>query len=310
MTCDPSEVMDANAKLANAPHVQPWMVRAVMQSLPWIGDEQLIHKIIEECKGDIDASVSKLLDAEERSSTSSGHGSSSVEREEDSDDEDIFTGPKKRQDRRLSRAKRQIAQEKEERSTQDLSYRPKVDHLPVSIGHPSSSKATQAKVITLDENCSGTDEDEWRTVSSSKSSESPSAASSSTSATDSSNNASKSQTVGVRLKLTQPKRHATPSNNQPNRPNVSTQPSIGRGNTGKGLTGQQGQQGQPQQKRMTSRDKRDKQKADQKAAAKSRKQGIAADRSFNGPSTVKPLKVKQDKENAPMIEAHINVLYI
>lgn len=307
MTCDPSEGMDANAKLANAPHVQPWMVRVVMQSLPWIGDEQLIHKIIEECKGDIDASVSKLLDAEERSSTSSGHGSSSVEREEDSDDEDIFTGPKKRQDRRLSRAKRQIAQDKEERSTQDLSYRPKVDHLPVSIGHPSSSKATQAKVITLDENCSGTDEDEWRTASSSKSSESPSAASSSTSATDSSNNASKPQTVGVRLKLTQPKRHATPSNNQANRPNVSTQPSIGRGNTGKGLTGHVGQ---PQQKRLTSRDKRDKQKADQKAAAKSRKQVIAADRSFNGPSTVKPLKVKQDKENTPIIEAHINVLYI
>lgn len=297
--------MDANAKLANAPHVQPWMVRVVMQSLPWIGDERLIHKIIEECKGDIDASVSKLLDAEERSSTSSGHGSSSVEREEDSEDEDIFTGPKKRQDRRLSRAKRQIAQDKEERSTQDLSYRPKVDHLPVSIGHPSSSKATQAKAITLDDDCSGTDEDEWRTGTSSKSSESPSAASSSTSATDSSNNASKPQTAGVRLKLTQPKRDATPSNNQANRPIISTQPSVGRGNTGKGLT-----EGQSQQKRLTSRDKRDKQKADQKAAAKSRKQGIAADRSFNGPGTIKPLKVKQDKENAPMIEAHINVLYI
>lgn len=305
--------MDANAKLANAPYVQPWMVRVVMQSLPWIGDEQLIQKIIEECKGDIDAAVSKLLDAEERSSTSSGHGSSSVEREEDSEDEDIFTGPKKRQDRRLSRAKRQIAQDKEERSTQDLSYRPKVDNLPVGIGHSSSSNATQPKVITLDDDCSGTDEDEWCTGSSSKSSDSPSAASSSTSATDSSNNSSKPQTVGVRLKLTQPKRHATPSNNQANYANISIQPiqpPIGRGNTGKVLTGQQGQAGQQQQKRLTSRDKRDKQKADQKAAAKARKQGTAADRSFTGPNTVKPLKVKQDKENAPMIEAHINVLYI
>lgn len=306
MTCDPSEVTDADTKLANAPYVQPWMVRVVMQSLPWIGDEHLINKIIEECKGNIDAAVSKLLDAEERSSTSSGHGSSSVERDEDSDDEDIFSGPKKRQDRRLSRAKRQIAQDKEERSTQDLSYRPKVDHLPVSIGHPSSSKTTQAKAITLGVDCSGTDDDEWRPGSFSKSSESPSAASSATSATDSSST-SKPQAVGVRLKLTQPKRYATPQNNQANRPNVSTQPSIGRGNTGKGLPSQQGQ---PQQKRLTSRDKRDKQKADQKAAAKSRKQGIAAERSFNGPNTMKPCKVNQDKENAPMIEAHINVLYI
>lgn len=306
MTCDPSEVTDADTKLANAPYVQPWMVRVVMQSLPWIGDEQLINKIIEECKGNIDAAVSKLLDAEERSSTSSGHGSSSVEREEDSDDEDIFSGPKKRQDRRLSRAKRQIAQDKEERSTQDLSYRPKVDHLPVSVGHPSSSKATQANIITLGADYSGTDDDEWRTRSSSKSPESQSTASSVTSATDSSNK-SKSQAVGVRLKLTQPKRYATPQNNQADRPNVSTQPSVGRVNTGKGLPSQQGQL---QQKRLTSRDKRDKQKADQKAAAKLRKQGIAVERSFNGPNTVKPLKVKQDKENAPMIEAHINVLYI
>ena len=229
-----------------------------------------------------------------------------MEREEDSDDEDIFSGPKKRQDRRLSRAKRQIAQDKEERSTQDLSYRPKVDHLPVSIGHPSSSKATQANIITLGADYSGTDDDEWRTRSSSKSPESPSTASSVTSATDSSNK-SKPQAVGVRLKLTQPKRYATPQNNQADRPNVSTQPSIGRVNTGKGLPSQQGQL---QQKRLTSRDKRDKQKADQKAAAKLRKQGIAVERSFNGPNAVKPLKVKQDKENAPMIEAHINVLYI
>lgn len=306
MTCNPSEVTDADTKLATTPFVQPWMVRVVMQSLPWIGDEQLINKILEECKGNIDAAVSKLLDAEERSSTSSGHGSSSVDREEDSDDEDIFSGPKKRQDRRLSRAKRQIAQDKEERSAQDLTYRPKVDHLPVSVGHPSSSKATQANVVTLADECSGTDDEEWHPGSFSKSPESPSAASSATSATDSSS-MSKPQAAGVRLKLTQPKRYATPPNNQANRPNSLTQPSIGRGNTGKGLPSQQCQ---PQQKRLTSRDKRDKQKADQKAAAKSRKQVIAAERSFNGPNTVKPLKVKQDKENTPIIEAHINVLYI
>lgn len=306
MTCDPSEVIDANAKLANPPYAQPWMVRVVMQSLPWIGDEQLIHKIIEECKGDIDAAVSKLLDAEERSSTSSGHGSSGVEREEDSDDEDVFTGPKKRQDRRLSRAKRHITQDKEERSAQDLSYRPKIDHLPVSIGHPSSPKATQPKVLTLDEDCSGTEEDEWRTGSSFKSSDSPSTASSSSSATDSSNT-SKPQAVGVRLKLTQPKRYATAPKNQANRTNVSTQPSSGLGNTGTGLPRQYGQ---AQQKRLTSRDKRDKQKADQKAAAKLRKHGIAADRSLTGPNTVKSLTVNQGKENEPLIEAHINVLYI
>ena len=259
--------------------------------------------MIEECKGNVDAAVSRLLDGEDHSSTSSGHGSSSVERDEDSDDEEISTGPKKRQDRRLSRATRTINQDKEERSTQDLSYRLKLDHLPPSIEHSSQAKENAVQTIKLDDD--ETEEEDWRIGSPGKDSESASAASGSTTSASDYSTARKPQSGGVRLKLTQPKRHETTPNGEDGHLDVPGQHFNGQ----KGDTGQQWL-GQPKQRRLTSRDKRDKQKADQKAAAKARKQGIAAERSHNGHNIAKPLMVKQGKANAPIIEAHIKVLYI
>ncbi|MCJ1311976.1 hypothetical protein MMC25_005650 [Agyrium rufum] len=98
-------------KLANAPRVQPWMVETVMNSLPYLKvDREMVRRTIEECKGSVDAAVSKLMDADERgSNTPSTQGSSgSIERDVDSADEDdeLAAGRKKRQDRRLSRATR------------------------------------------------------------------------------------------------------------------------------------------------------------------------------------------------------------
>lgn len=81
------------------------MIDLVSSSLPFLADKPTIKRILQEYKGNIDAAVSKLLDAEENGSTSSQQESSSVEREHDTDD-DMHDGPNKKQDRRLSRAAR------------------------------------------------------------------------------------------------------------------------------------------------------------------------------------------------------------
>jgi hypothetical protein len=96
------------------------MVNVVISSLPYLADREKIKKTLEECKGSIDTAVSILLDAEERASVSSQPGSSSTERDPDSDDE--YIGPKKKQDRRMSRAtkalKEKAEQQKRDAATQ------------------------------------------------------------------------------------------------------------------------------------------------------------------------------------------------
>lgn len=89
--------------------IQKWMIRSVITSLPHLTvDEATIRKTLEEHGGNVDRVVSKFLDLEYPSSppspgSYSQSGSSSIERDPDSDDEEI-RGPNKRQNRRMSRA--------------------------------------------------------------------------------------------------------------------------------------------------------------------------------------------------------------
>jgi len=99
-------------KLAHTPRVLPWQIDVVSQSLPFLADKPTIKRMLEECKGNIDSAVSRLLEAEDGGSTSSAQESSSVEREADSDDE-AYTGPNKKQDRRISRATRSKANDQD-----------------------------------------------------------------------------------------------------------------------------------------------------------------------------------------------------
>jgi len=75
------------------------MVDVVSSSLPYLADKPTIKRTLEECKGDINAAVDKLLGAEDSGSQSSAHESSSVEREPDSDEE-YQRGPSKKQIRK------------------------------------------------------------------------------------------------------------------------------------------------------------------------------------------------------------------
>jgi OTU domain-containing protein 3 len=99
----PEEEVKQKQKLDATPYVQPWQIDVVSNCLPFLADKPTIKRALEAAKGNIDAAVSTLMDAEENGSGSSAQESSSVERDQDSDD-DTNAGPNKKQDRRLSRA--------------------------------------------------------------------------------------------------------------------------------------------------------------------------------------------------------------
>lgn len=101
----PEEEQRQREKLAQAPHVLPWMIDVVASSIPYIADKPTIKRAIEAAKGNINNAVDALLEAEHDNSSSSQHENSSVERDHDSDD-DMHDGPNKKQDRRMSRASR------------------------------------------------------------------------------------------------------------------------------------------------------------------------------------------------------------
>lgn len=88
-------------KLAETPFVLPWQVDVVSKSLPYLADKPTIKRALEAAKGDINAAVDSLLEAESNGS-SSQQESSSVERDHDSDD-DMHDGPNKKQNRRMSK---------------------------------------------------------------------------------------------------------------------------------------------------------------------------------------------------------------
>lgn len=82
------------------------------QSLPFLTDLQVIIRALEDCKGNIDNAVSMLIDADQEGSVSSTQGSSSIERDPDSDD-DIIYGPSKRATHsRQRRAARNLMKER------------------------------------------------------------------------------------------------------------------------------------------------------------------------------------------------------
>ncbi len=118
-TLSPEDDAKNKAAAAKVSYVLPWMINVVVQSLPYLADREMIKKTLEECKGNIDTAVSILLDAEERASVSSQQGSSCTERDPDSEDEESV-GPKKKQDRRMSRATKAFLKEKAEQEKKDL----------------------------------------------------------------------------------------------------------------------------------------------------------------------------------------------
>ena len=102
-------------KLAQTPMVMPWQVDVVSKSLPYLADKPTIKRALEAARGDVNAAVDSLLDAESNGS-SSQQESSSVERDHDSDD-DMHDQPNKKQNRRMSKTSK-VHQAQRARSTE------------------------------------------------------------------------------------------------------------------------------------------------------------------------------------------------
>ena len=168
------------------------MVEEVVRSLPYLADRPAIHKTLQQCKGDINNAVSMLLP---ESSQSSG-GSSSVERDADSDDE-LEQKPKKKQNRRPSRLHPLC----NGNPKHDLTVRTK----DANMVSPDPNQLSAALSKLNDNRTSDpeeTEEENWRNDSTFRDSESTSV---STSASDYSIT-SKAEPGRVRLKLSQPKK--------------------------------------------------------------------------------------------------------
>lgn len=272
------------------------MIKTVTASLPYPVDRATIHKTIEECKGDIDVAITKLLDIEDGGSVSSAQGSDSVEREVESDDE-YNSGPNKKQDRRLSRATRAL-KDKED-NNHDLTFRPK-NHAPVSSTGPSPLRK---KPVVRKSSVDGIGESEDETYTPDPKyvdSDSDSDAGSERAAPK------KSKGGGVRLRLSQPKPEVeqSPASERPRHNGPTNMNGTGRsGRTQPRATS-------PKPKRITAREKRDMKKLAQKAQAKARKQGIAGDKIASSKNGSIAAAIKDGKENSPAIDVGIKTLYI
>ena len=252
----------------------------VQKSLPFPADSGVIHRALLKCNGDVDAVVSELMAANERGDTPSTQSSSSVERDQDSEDEDIFSGPKKKQDRRMSRATRALKQ-KDDQHLQDLTHRPKTaQHPPMpSIKH------------------------EAHTSSPGHSQGSGEGVKDGNGAVDGPSISQPVPTRPVRLTLTQPKPQIFTDDND--HPESSRSRSDSRVRVGKTIQRQSSANPKPKIK-LSASAKKDLKKAAQKAAAKERKkqQDSAAGNAKLGMVYIDP----KDRKSSPT--SGIKTLYI
>lgn len=271
-----------NAELANFTYVKSWMVEEVMQSLPFLTDRAAIEKALQDYKGNVDSAVSSLMP---ESSQSSG-GSSSLERDAESD-EDMEQKPTKKQNRRPS----QHQPPSHGKPKQNLTVRTKEANM--SSPHPMQLSAALTnlkgeKSYDPDE----TEEEDWRHDSTYKDSES---ASVSTSASDCSA-APKAESGPIRLKLSQPKKLAEKPTQHSS--NSSVQSNIGDYDADVEKPQKPRVIAKPR-KRLISRDERDR-LASLKAA---RLAGAH-------PNSALYTATQKQNQNTPVIDMGIKVLHI
>ena len=274
-----------NAELANYTYVKPWMVDEVMRSLPFLTDRAAIEKALQDYKGNVDNAVSSLMP---ESSQSSG-GSSSIERDADSD-QDMEQKPTKKQNRRSSRP-HPLGHGKLQ---QNLTVRTKEagvlspDPLQLSA---ALTNIKREKSYDPDE----TEEEDWRNDSTYKDSE---CASVSTSASDSSS-AAKAESGPIRLKLSQPKKQAE---QPPKHYSHSSNSSI-QSNTGEYDADAE----KPQKPRVIAKPRRRLITRDERDRLASLK---AARLAGAHPNSALYTATQKQNQNAPVIDMGIKVLHI
>lgn len=274
-----------NAELATYTYVKPWMVDEVMRSLPFLTDRAAIEKALQDYKGNVDNAVSSLMP---ESSQSSG-GSSSIERDADSDD-DMEQKPTKKQNRRPSRP-HPLGHGKPK---QNLTVRTKE----ANVLSPTPLQLSAALTNLKEEKSHDpdeTEEEDWRNNSTYKDSE---RASVSTSASDCST-AAKAESAPVRLKLSQPKKQAEQT---PKHSSNSSNSSI-QSNTGEYDADAE----KPQKPRVIAKPRRRLITRDERDRLASLK---AARLTGAHPNSALYTATQKQNQNAPVIDMGIKVLHI
>jgi OTU domain-containing protein 3 len=119
----PAEQVKVDAQIAKGPFIADWMVKAVTTSLPHLTSEDTIRQALKESGGSVDGAVSTLMEdppsAPGTPGSFSQSGSSSIERDLDSDDEEIY-GPNKRQNRtiRATKTSKKVKEAREKREAE------------------------------------------------------------------------------------------------------------------------------------------------------------------------------------------------
>lgn len=275
------------------------MIDIVLKSQSVLEDRAVIQKKLESANGNVNVVVENLIESQQVwTSPGASDGSSSISREQDSDDDD-YTGPKKKQDRRLSRASRAAIKEKEDLRKHELAVRMKDRQLSPTkeSASPPMISVNDVKVHDSDE----TEEEDWRNTSSYKDSESTSV---STTASEYSVG-SKPASGGVRLKLSQPKKDvdklqppAKTAHQPAPKPAEPASAASAMSNEAKAV---------PPRRRLYRRDELDMKKAAQKANAKNRKKNNVT--RAGSPDGMGPLN-SSIKEHTPAVEARIKILCI
>ncbi|KAF4308754.1 Ovarian tumor otubain [Botryosphaeria dothidea] len=286
-------------KLASTPYAQEWQIDVVMKSLPFLTDKATIRKALEECKGSIDNAVSRLLD-EDSGNQSSAQESSSIEREPDSDDDEIY-GPNKSRSRHTGRHEKHdnVTSASRASSTNRNILKPK------SHKQRFGSKLAPHGALQ-DSQASQSSVDSQNTDSFTISNAPSPAAIAIPDSDDDFNQESDSDPITtppspklppsprkgpVRIRLTMPK------------PPPEMEEAAASMHAGKTVQKQTG----PQGRKVSARDKKDMKKQAQKAARRERQQQQAAGKS--GATRTLPIMTKSNP-TSPSLDAGIKVLYV
>ena len=246
------------------------------------------NTVVENYEGSVNFAYSKLRGTESQSSCSSRSGSLSVERDADSEDESL-AAPKKKQDRRLSRAKRTNNKEQVSQCSPDLSVRLKSTRIPFK--RESSSASESRKQFASIKDGDVTEEEDWTNSSPLKDSESASVTTSASEGSDPNNSGSGC----IRLTLSQPKKRDDKPASPPGPVRASDLP-LRKGPSQTSLNSAQQRTTSPR-RRLVTRNERD-----MLRAVTTKRPREAATHSIPN--------IKKGKENTPAIETHIKVLYI
>ena len=291
------------------------MIDIVAKSLPYLTDKITIKRSLEECKGNVNEAVARLLDAEERGSISSAQESSSVEREPDSDDE-ALNGPNKKPDCRFGRTRRVHMRTKNQQRLDMASKLAAHDASQSSFASASSieSRSALRSSVTPPESadispptCPDDDGDNDDDGVENSETEDSDWAPPSQSSTRASTPAT-FRTGPVRIKIHPPKppdkeeKLQSQLRKQEQEEKSSRPEPIKSGRTAQKQPG-------PQNRRPTARERKDMKKTAQKLARKQRAQAEAAASRANN-TTKLPIHTKEKDRHAPVIESGIKTLYI